>query len=75
MEKMITTPLMQSDYIKKPIIDLDQHLRSSASTHPQQLALADSLTRLTWRQLDRRLNQIANCLLAQGIQPNSRSFF
>ena len=34
--------------------------------------IADAHKQLTWRQLDHRLNQIANTLISLGIKPNQR---
>ena len=52
--------------------DIDACLRHWANKHPQKLAIADSQKRLTWQALDNTLNQVANALIAAGIQPNER---
>ena len=54
------------------LIDIDNALRAFALSFPAKLALADSKNKLTWHQLDQRLNQTANALIGQGIQANER---
>lgn len=56
---------MQFD-IKAPLIhDL---IRLHGKWLPNKLALIDEQKTLTWRELDQRSNQVANGLLAQGIE-------
>jgi len=54
------------------LIDVDQCLKLATQTHPNQLALADSIQSFTWLALDKILNQVANALIKSGIEPNQR---
>ena len=60
----------QEQFLKRKLMDLDGRLQFLADDRPDQLALADSESRLDWQGLDLRLNQIANTLIASGIKPN-----
>ena len=56
----------------QPVIDIDLSLRRAASLCPDKLAVADSTRRLSWAEFDARINQVANALIARGLQPNDR---
>ena len=43
-------------------------LRANATAHPEALALVCGDTRLTWGELDMRINRIANLLLGMGLK-------
>jgi len=62
---MCTHPKVESE-------DIDICLRRWAKRDPEKLVLADSHQRLTWQTFDRRLNQIANALIEEGLKPNDR---
>ncbi len=47
-------------------------LEHSARTHPDRAALVLGDTRLSYAQVDAAANQVANLLVAQGIQPGDR---
>ncbi len=45
---------------------------AKAQTTPDEIAVADERHSMTWRELDRRLNQATNRLLQAGLQPGER---
>lgn len=52
--------------------DIDLCLRATAMTTPLAPALSDEHSCLNWQQLDQRINQIANVLIARGLVPNDK---
>lgn len=46
-------------------------MRANASVRPNAPAISDSVRCLTWAELDRRLNRIANAFISAGLEPNS----
>ena len=51
-----------------PTETIVERLRSNAAATPDQLALVCGVTRLTWAELDQRINRVANLLLRIGLQ-------
>jgi len=47
-------------------------LREHARSYPTRLAAVDGEVRLTWPQLDARVNQLANALVADGVAAGDR---
>ncbi|MGJ8555652.1 MAG: AMP-binding protein, partial [Sulfitobacter geojensis] len=43
-------------------------IRTNAAAHPEQVALVCDDTSVTWGAFDRRINRIANLLLAKGLR-------
>ena len=43
-------------------------IRTNAAAHPEQVALVCGDTSVTWGAFDRRINRIANLLLAKGLR-------
>jgi len=46
--------------------------RSNANRYPNKLALVDESTRMTWKELNERINRIANMLINLGITKGDR---
>ena len=72
MKKMHSNSSLNTQLQNEDVLDIDQHLKNNAQQWPMQIALADSNQQLTWQQLDKRLNKIANTFIELGIQPNQR---
>ncbi|WP_306006308.1 class I adenylate-forming enzyme family protein [Aquicoccus porphyridii] len=53
----------------KTVVDM---IRDAASRNADREALVEGETRLTWRELDRRINQVANQLRALGVEKGDR---
>lgn len=53
-------------------LTLGDVLREHARSYPERTAVIDGDVRLTFPQLDRRVDQLANALLARGFQPGDR---
>ena len=53
-------------------MDIDKYLKNNGQADGERIALSDSCSKLTWYQLNNRLNQIANTLIGLGIKPNQR---
>jgi long-chain acyl-CoA synthetase len=53
-------------------LTLPDVLREHGRSHPRRLAVVDGDTRLTFPELDRRVDQLANALLAGGFSPGDR---
>ncbi|WP_235857900.1 class I adenylate-forming enzyme family protein [Marimonas lutisalis] len=49
----------------KTVVDM---IRGAAKRNADREALVEGKTRLTWRMLDQRINQVANALIALGIE-------
>jgi len=64
--------IKKTDETGSAAVDINQLFQHIAQQKPACSALADSRQQLTWQQLDQRLNQIANRLIALGIEPNQR---
>ncbi len=54
------------------IITIDARLRHWASACPDDFVIGDSKRSLTWRELDGRINKVANALLNAGLKPGGR---
>jgi long-chain acyl-CoA synthetase len=50
------------------VVDVDLRMRAHARANPHARALSDGHRSLSWDQLDRRLNRIANALIAVGLR-------
>ncbi|HOE17036.1 MAG TPA: AMP-binding protein [Syntrophorhabdaceae bacterium] len=46
--------------------------KSNAYRYPNKLALVDGSTRMNWKELNERINRVANMLLSQGISKGDR---
>ena len=64
--------MSQAAVSENHVTDLDIYLGEYAAAYPDLIALADDNTQLSWQQLDRCLNKIANQLIALGIKPDER---
>jgi long-chain acyl-CoA synthetase len=53
-------------------LTLGDVLREHRRSYPQRVAVVDGDVRLTWPQLDDRVNQLANALLARGVSSGDR---
>ena len=56
----------------RPLQDADVFVFEAAQSTPHRVALSDSLRSTTWIELDRRANQIARKLIANGVNPDDR---
>lgn len=48
-------------------LDIDLRLRKTALSSPDRTAIADTYRSVTWGELDRRVNRIAQALLTRGV--------
>jgi non-ribosomal peptide synthetase component F len=51
----------------RPLQDSDVFFCEAAQSTPDRVALSDSIRSTTWIELDRRANQIARKLIANGV--------
>ncbi|NWE79449.1 non-ribosomal peptide synthetase [Pseudomonas yamanorum] len=51
---------------------IHQQVEAYAASHPDAVALRFEHERLSYRELNERANQVAHCLLKQGIRPDGR---
>ncbi|MEH6636588.1 MAG: AMP-binding protein [Halioglobus sp.] len=52
--------------------DLSDAMAENARRWPQHLAVIEGDQSLTWAEFDARLNQMANALIARGVQPDDK---
>ena len=55
-----------------PTITVVEMVRRAAAKDPEAEALICGADRLCWKQLDARINRVANALLARGLQKGDR---
>ena len=63
-------PLVAVDLLHA--MTLGDVLRENRRSYPQRIAAVDGDFRLTWPELDDRVNQLANALLAEGVDTGDR---
>ena len=70
-EKTLTTTFSQSKLTYPKTQTLVDLFETQAKGHPQQTALVFEEKTLSYEELDKRSNQVANYLISQGVSSNS----
>lgn len=69
MQSVLSMPVYATTVEEEIFLPVPQMIRQTAATQPTKPAIYDGNRCLTWGELGRRINQIANRLIAAGVQP------
>ena len=61
-------PDSKREFARREFKSITRHFSDQAERHPQAIAVSDSRTKVTYADLDAHTNQLANYLLASGIE-------